>query len=60
MMGGMNYHIKIQFKDGISWLARIRRVNATSSPPDIRAYIMHSEVTTLQFLGKTKVPVARV
>lgn len=60
VVGGMNYHIEIQFEDGISWLARIRRVNATSPPPDLRAYIMHSEVATLQFLSKTKVPVARV
>ncbi|KUL84327.1 hypothetical protein ZTR_06280 [Talaromyces verruculosus] len=60
-MGGMNYQIEIQFEDGISWLARIRRVNATSSPADLRAYIMHSEVATLQFLSsKTKVPVAEV
>jgi aminoglycoside phosphotransferase (APT) family kinase protein len=60
-MGGMNYHIEIQFEDGISWLARIRRVNATSPPADLQAYIMRSEVATLQFLrSKTKVPVAEV
>lgn len=23
VMGGMNYHIEIQFEDGVSWLARI-------------------------------------
>lgn len=55
-MGGMNYHIEILFEDGISWLARIRRSNATSPPPDIRCYIMRSEVATLQFLSKTKIP----
>ncbi|KAL2867699.1 aminoglycoside phosphotransferase family protein [Aspergillus lucknowensis] len=59
-MGGMNYHIEIQFQDGISGLARIRRQNATSPPPDLRAYIMRSEVATLQFLSKTKVPVPQV
>ena len=60
VMGGMNYHIEIRFQDGISWLARIRRLNATSPPPDLRAYIMRSEVATLQFLSKTKVPAPKV
>ncbi|KAJ5474662.1 hypothetical protein N7475_004228 [Penicillium sp. IBT 31633x] len=57
VMGGMNYHIEILFEDGISWLARIRRFNATSPPPELRDYILGSEVSTLQFLSKTKVPV---
>lgn len=60
VMGGMNYHIEIKFEDGISWLARIRRSNATSPPPDLRDYIMRSEVATLQFLSKTKVPAPKV
>lgn len=59
-MGGMNYHIEILFEDGISWLARIRRFNATSPPPELRDYIMASEVCTLQFLSRTKVPVPKV
>lgn len=59
-MGGMNYHLEIQFGDGISWLARIRRFNATSPPPDLQAYIMRSEVATLQLLEKTRVPAPRV
>jgi aminoglycoside phosphotransferase (APT) family kinase protein len=59
-MGGMNYHLEILFEDGISWLARIRRFNATSPPPELRDYILGSEVATLQFLGKTKVPVPTV
>ncbi|KAE8153349.1 hypothetical protein BDV25DRAFT_149605 [Aspergillus avenaceus] len=60
VMGGMNYHIGIRFEDGVVWLARIRRSNATSPPPDLRDYIIRSEVATLQFLGKTKVPVPKV
>lgn len=60
MMRGMNFHLEIQFEDGISWLARILRLNATSPPPDLRAHIMRSEVATLQFLSKTKVPVPKV
>ncbi|RAK94383.1 hypothetical protein BO79DRAFT_223456 [Aspergillus costaricaensis CBS 115574] len=59
-MGGMNYHIEILFADGVRWLARIRRSNATSPPPDLRDYIMRSEVATLQFLGQTKIPVPKV
>ncbi|PWY78928.1 hypothetical protein BO83DRAFT_461149 [Aspergillus eucalypticola CBS 122712] len=59
-MGGMNYHIEILFADGARWLARIRRSNATSPPPGLRDYIMRSEVATLQFLGKTKIPVPKV
>lgn len=60
VMGGMNYHIEISFEDGISWLARIRRSNATSPPPELRNYILGSEVSTLKFLSKTKVPVPEV
>ncbi|CAG7936916.1 unnamed protein product [Penicillium olsonii] len=60
VMGGMNYHIEILFEDGISWLARIRRFNATSPPPELRDYILGSEFSTLQFLSKTKVPVPTV
>ncbi|CAG8384327.1 unnamed protein product [Penicillium salamii] len=60
VMGGRNYHIEISFEDGISWLARIRRFNATSPPPTLRDYILGSEVSTLQFLSKTKVPVPAV
>lgn len=56
VMRDMNYHIEIQSEDGVSWLACIQRVNATSPPVDIRDYIMHSEVATLQFLSKTRVP----
>lgn len=32
IMGGMNYHVEIVFEDGVVWLARIRRFNATSPP----------------------------
>ncbi|KXG45349.1 Aminoglycoside phosphotransferase [Penicillium griseofulvum] len=59
-MGGMNYHIEISFNDGVSWLARIRRFNATSPPLELRNYIMHSEVATLKFLSNTTVPAPKV
>ncbi|KAJ5469741.1 hypothetical protein N7539_009359 [Penicillium diatomitis] len=60
VMGGMNYHIEISFDDGISWLARVRRSNATSPPAELRDYILRSEVSTLHFLGETQVPVPKV
>jgi aminoglycoside phosphotransferase (APT) family kinase protein len=59
-MGGMNYHVEIRFEDGVNWLARIRRSNATSPPPDLRDHIIRSEVATLQFLEKTGVPTPRI
>lgn len=55
VMGGMNYHIEIVFEDGVRWLARIRRLNATSPPPELRNYIMKSEVATLKYLETTAV-----
>lgn len=59
-MGGMNYHVEVQFEDGVTWLARIRRFNATSPPPALRDYIIRCEVATLRFLEKTGVPAPRV
>lgn len=52
----MNYHIEVRFEDGIIWIARIRRVNATSPPAALRDYIIQSEVATLMFLKQTNVP----
>lgn len=59
-MGGMNYHIEVRFDDGIVWIARIRRLNATSPPAALRDYIIQSEVATLMFLKHTKVPAPEV
>ncbi|KAM3558705.1 hypothetical protein MY1884_003848, partial [Beauveria asiatica] len=60
VMGGMNYHVEIRFQDGVIWLARIRRSNATSPPSALRDYIIKSEVATLLFLEKTKVPTPKM
>lgn len=60
VMGGMNYHVEVQFEDGVVWLARIRRFNATSPPSQVRDAIFSSEVATLRFLKQTKVPVPAV
>jgi hypothetical protein len=59
-MGGMNYHVEVQFQDGVTWLARIRRFNATSPPPALRDYIIQCEVATLRFLEQTGVPAPKV
>jgi hypothetical protein len=59
-MGGMNYHVEIQFEDGICWLARIRRLNVTSPPQALQNFIMRSEVATLEFLRETNIPAPEV
>lgn len=59
-MGGMNYHVDINFDDGVRWIARIRRFNATSPPPALRDYILQSEIATLKFLEQTDVPSPKV
>ncbi|EEU37153.1 uncharacterized protein NECHADRAFT_37196 [Fusarium vanettenii 77-13-4] len=56
----MNYHIQVRFDDGITWIARIRRFNATSPPAALRDYIIQSEVATLRFLEQTAVPAPKV
>lgn len=59
-MGGMNYHIEVRFEDGVVWIARIRRFNASSPPAALRDYIIQSEVATLMFLKHTNVPAPEV
>lgn len=59
-MGGMNYHIELRFEDGVIWIARVRRFNATSPPSALRDYIISSEVATLKFLEKTQIPAPNV
>jgi len=59
-MGGMNLHLRIIFNDGLIWLARIRRVNATSPPSALQDYILESEIATLEVLEKTSLPTPKV
>ncbi|KAG2167872.1 hypothetical protein JADG_007611 [Aureobasidium aubasidani] len=56
----MNIHVNVEFQDGVTWLARIRRSNATSPPPIARDYIFSSEIATLQFLENVNVPTPRL
>ncbi|KAF3482194.1 uncharacterized protein GIQ15_04953 [Arthroderma uncinatum] len=60
VMGGMNYHVELRFDDGVSWIARIRRWNATSPPPKLRDAIIASEVYTLKFLEHLNIPTPKV
>lgn len=58
--GGVNYHITIAFEDGVSWIARIRRLNATTPPPIIHDYMVKNEVATLKFLEAVDIPTPRI
>jgi aminoglycoside phosphotransferase (APT) family kinase protein len=60
MMGGMNYHIPLNFDDGVTWICRIRRTNVSSPPLDLQNRIMLSEAATLIYLSRTKIPVPKV
>lgn len=60
VMGGMNYHVELTFDDGVKWIVRIRRFNITSPPAVLRDHIFQSEVATLKFLEKTRVPAPKV
>lgn len=54
--GGQNCHMDIEFADGVTWIARIRLDDPLLPPPDIQAHIFSSEVATLKFLVRTRVP----
>ncbi|KAK4652327.1 hypothetical protein QC762_610150 [Podospora pseudocomata] len=58
MMGTRNYHLDVEFEDGVTWIARIRQPNTTPLP--VRNYMIKSEAATLGFLEKTEVPAPRV
>lgn len=60
VMGGMNYHILINFSDGVTWLCRIRRQNITSPPLALQNRLILSEAATYRFLATTAVPVPHV
>ncbi|TFK51545.1 hypothetical protein OE88DRAFT_1560816 [Heliocybe sulcata] len=56
-LGGMNYHLNIRFQDDVYWICRLRRQNASSSPPQLQERIVLSEVATLQYLASAGIPV---
>lgn len=58
--GGQNCHVDIEFADGVTWLARIRLDDPLLPPPAVQSSIFLSEVATLEFLARTRVPAPRV
>lgn len=60
LMGGQNYHIPITFDDGVEWICRIRRENASSPPSAAQDRLLVSEVATYRFLATTSVPVPKL
>ncbi|KAJ3489271.1 hypothetical protein NLG97_g6035 [Lecanicillium saksenae] len=56
MCGGQNCNLDVVFEDGIAWVARIRLCHTLLPPDVIQRYFCLSEVATLQFLARTKVP----
>lgn len=59
-MGGQNCHVDIEFDDGVTWIARFRLDDPRMAPQGVRSHVFMSEVATLQFLAKTKVPAPEV
>ncbi|KAI9757506.1 MAG: hypothetical protein M4579_003419 [Chaenotheca gracillima] len=59
-MGNVNYHVELRFDDGVCWIARIKRQNASTPPAPVRDYMIQSEAATYSFLARTKVPAPRV
>jgi hypothetical protein len=58
--GGQNCHVDIEFADGVVWLARLRLDHPLLPPPAVQARIFLSEVATLEFLARTRVPAPKV
>lgn len=59
-MGNVNYHVELLFNDGICWIARLKRQNASTPPAAVRDYMIRSEASTYGFLARTNVPAPRV
>jgi len=60
-MGGMNYHIPINFVDGVTWLCRVRRQNITSTLIAHQNLLIKSEAATYRFISsRTSIPVPNV
>lgn len=60
LMGGMHVHLRLQFSDGTTWLARIPRQNYISFSDDFSARITESECATLRWLERIDVPSLRL
>ncbi|OAR01785.1 hypothetical protein LLEC1_07222 [Akanthomyces lecanii] len=58
--GGQNCNLDVVFDDGVAWMARIRLCHTLLPPDAVQRYFCLSEVATLQFLARTKVPAPKV
>jgi hypothetical protein len=56
----MQIHLRIQFSNGTSWLARIPRQNYTSFSKSFSTRITESECATLHWLERIDVPSPRL
>jgi len=58
--GGTNYHVPIDFDDGVQWLARVRRISNTQPPVINIRRTMDSEIATMQALFSAGIKVPQV
>ncbi len=56
--GAINYHVPIDFDDGVCWLARVRQLSYDSPPAEITQKLLDSEIATIQTMHQAglKVP----
>lgn len=59
-MGGMHIHLRIQFSNGSTWLARVLRYTYTSFSDEFSNRVLESECATLRWLEKIDVPSPRL
>lgn len=60
VMGNVNLHLELQFDNGVQWIARIKRQNATTQTKPVQNLIIGSEVAMYRFLNTALVPVPTV
>ncbi|GAB1311865.1 hypothetical protein MFIFM68171_02075 [Madurella fahalii] len=58
--GGQNCHVDVEFAGGVTWIARIRLDDPLLPPHPVQTRILLSEVATLRFLARTRVPAPQV
>ena len=60
-MGNQNCHAEVIFEDGVSWIAGFRLTKTSSSPLQVRDYLLQSEAATMTYLQKnTKLPTPKI
>lgn len=59
-LGGMHIHLRVKFATGISWLARVPRLNEASFSDDLTNRILLNECATLKWLERVDIPSPRL